>query len=214
MSRILLLTGYDEAFAWLGDKTTVGKRMYARRWGMGFRCADLLPEKMGHGHPSWQKLEHVLRGFEEGYRFVVWMDADTLVTNHGVAPPVMAGVLAASRDWGPAESLQFHFSLGAFCVAAEAMPLVERATFLAKTWMNSQPWDQGAVQQVVRENQAMERLVTILPGRALCAVPQVMGLEGNCNPWQKGDLLAHLTGSRERRELALAAEFAFAWRGL
>lgn len=188
-SDLLVLTGYDDAMAEVGDMTALSKESYARRHGYSFLSNR---RYTSCAHPSWQKL-HFVKLLLPQYAAVLWLDADTLVTN----PEIVADQLAAghkgltvSQDWGLNDGLS-PFSMGNFLLTNDArsyrlLDLVDKRAH----WANTPLWEQSALQEEWRQNPELQSWVQILPPRALNSVPFPTAHD----PWQPGDFLAHFTG--------------------
>lgn len=201
--KTLVLTGYDDGFAWLGDKTLASKEAWARRHGAAFDCV----RKYEPGsHPSWQKLR-VLEVALRTHDVVIWLDADSVVTNPDIPPahflPRAGCALTVSKDWSvydPAHEYR-HFSMGNFCLLGR--PAGRRLIWLAGEkveYRNGGLWEQGALHAVLTEMPSQRRLVDIRPRRELNAVP-VECQPAAVEPWQPGDFLAHLTGADKSTRL-------------
>jgi hypothetical protein len=193
MNRILVLTGYDDAMAEVGDLCAPSRVAYAERRGYSYHCC----RKYEPGsHPSWQKIR-LLRDLLPGHEAVLWLDADTMVTNPEISVEGLAAddrhLLYVSRDWTTCSAADepHHFSMGNFLLrntptTFAVLDLIESRA----EWANVSLWEQSAIQAEHRENPALRRVVRVMPRRVLNSVPYPDAVE----PWAPGDFLAHFTG--------------------
>lgn len=190
--NLLVLTGYDEAMAPVGDLTNPSKEAYARQHGYSFLCNRAYTPDT---HPSWQKIR-LLQDLLPAFDAILWLDADTLVTNPTIGAEHFAGrtgEVIVSRDWSTStdEDAPHHFSLGNFFItncqeSFRILHLMARK----KQWANQPLWEQQALQELHREHEDIRPLVHVLGRRALNSVPYRDAPE----PWQPGDFLCHFTG--------------------
>lgn len=190
--NLLVLTGYDAAMAAVGDLTNPSKEAYARRHGYSFLCNRAYEADT---HPSWQKIR-LLQDLLPCFDAILWLDADTLVTNPAIATEYLTirpGSIIVSHDWSTCtdEDAPHHFSLGNFLITncQESFRLLHLMA-RKKQWANQPLWEQQALQELHRENEEIRPLVHILARRALNSVPYRDAPE----PWQPGDFLCHFTG--------------------
>lgn len=202
---VLVLTGYDDAFAEIGDVTTPGKKVYAERHGYAFECVRDYPTGV---HPSWHKLK-MLQDRIDNFEAIFWMDADSVVTNPTAPTSNFTGatILSASQDWC-AQPDEHHFNakginFGNFIL--KNTPDTQR--WLAMAAMHTQfatrstcCWEQDAVLKCMRDDPWFNSQVTRLHRRTLnavhpeCKLPSITAPD----PWQPGDFLIHLTNVPDR----------------
>lgn len=194
MPQVTIITAHDGnlSFAELSARTY---REYAKRWGYEFVEEKFRPLGPGVAHPSWQKLD-LLCGYLEKLgtaTWIVWVDTDTVVTNHTRPLPFpMDGTwMVVSKDWSDSESL---WSAGVMMIA----PCHASRWFFhlaaAKTkYRNSGCWDQSAMHEVCREHPNYSIGIRVLGRRILQSVPRECS-QGVIDPWQPGDFIAHATG--------------------
>lgn len=195
----ILITGYDDAMREIGDKTSAIMRQYAGRHGMQIQ---VIRKYSPDSHPSWQKVDAVVRAIQAGHN-VLWMDADTVITNMDAAPwKQFKSKLNVSRDWGYDATEKHHFSMGNFFANRDSLMLFSMALKRRKTWANQPLWEQSCFQEMYRTLEEIRSGITIHPRRTFNAVP-IMAQVTAQEPWQKGDWLAHLTGisNEERMEI-------------
>jgi hypothetical protein len=148
-------------------------------------------------HPSWRKLfliESVLTDNMDLGEIVLWVDADTCVTNFEKEIPLLKGesCIGVSRDWDNNSPWSTGVMLIREC--GEAMAIFREAG--VKThWMNRPLWDQGALQEVWR---AREESFLIFPRRTLQSVPSSAG--NVAEPWQPMDWVCHATNVPNKLE--------------
>lgn len=190
--KLLVLTGYDDAIACVGDVTTPSKAAYAAVRGYDFFCErHYTPDS----HPSWQKIR-LLYDLLPRYDAVLWLDADTLVTNPEIrVEDLIAGHsgLVVSRDWSGCSEEDYpkHFSMGNFVFtnSPESFKLLDLMECRTR-WMNQPLWEQQAIQEVFLDTPSIRPYVKILDRRAMNSVPW----RGAESTWQPGDFVCHFTG--------------------
>lgn len=207
--EVLILTGYDDNFAEIGDVCTPSKKAYAERWGYAFECVRDYPRDV---HPSWHKLK-MLNDRIDHYEAIVWLDADSVITNAGINVMGLADktILTASQDWcapadeRPADAKGINF--GNFIL--RNTPDTQRWLSMAAkhtqfAYRSTCCWEQDAVLKCMRDDPWFNIQVTRLPRRALnavhpdCKLPSITAPD----PWQPGDFLIHLTNVPDRAEKA------------
>ncbi len=204
-----LLTGYDDAMSYIGDLTSPLMDRYARLHGMEYKCrrlfGDVAPrlewqEYVDGSHPAWQKIRVVIEAFNDGAGMVMWLDADSVITNPSLEWRSKQSGLHVSRDWG-IEGKASDFSTGNFVAYADTLPLWEEAALRGPEWAHEPLYEQSAVVEMYEELAWVHNLVHIYPRRVLNSVPIEAGFEAVAEPWQPGDFLCHLTNmpSREAR---------------
>ncbi len=77
MSSLCPATMYTSNFSRLGDLCAATLSLYAKRHAASFRV--IIPDACEVKRPaSWHKLELIRQLFQEGFEFVLWIDADAL----------------------------------------------------------------------------------------------------------------------------------------
>lgn len=183
---MILLTGFDDAMKEIGLLTSKRMAEYARKHGLKFECVRDYSEKT---HPSWQKGKLVQERLEYGQ--VLWLDADTVITNMELPPPHPVSGLHVSRDWGTDSEAPNAFSMGNFIACADTFPIWEELEFHESFWGNKPLWEQSCIRQMWEDSEKLRSLVKIHPRWVFNPVPP--DLEGCVSPWREGDWLCHLT---------------------
>lgn len=206
--KTLVLTGADAAMAAVADLTSANHRAYALRHGYEFERVTEYPTGC---HPSWHKLE-LIRDRLPKYERILWLDADSVVTNPTVKIEDIAGEfmgLTVSKDWtypSPEDEIK-HFSLGNFIFAnCQQSAEVLRLASLRTEWMNQPLWEQQAIQEEYRANPEIRDSVQILPRHRLNSVPATRDTTGP-EPWRPGDFLCHMTYLPNETRVAMFPEF-------
>lgn len=198
--KTLVLTAYDDAFAPLGDITTLGKDRYAMRHGYDFRLRRTKPIGLA---PLWWKQELVIEALRE-YEMVLWMDCDVLVTNPYRSIEGLTEGIHLSKDWGQDAITDGHFSCGAYAASHQSLPV-----FLeCESYRNEHPdapfGDQDALRHVYASG-ARKELFRIHSRRAFNAVP-IEVHPSVVEPWEPGDFLCHITMIPLQDRVRLARE--------
>jgi hypothetical protein len=204
----MVLTGYDDNMAEVGYLTSGLMSEYARRQGFEFYRIREYHKLM---HASFQKVESVIHFLVSGFSHVIWIDADTLVTNLDFSPisDCKPG-LNVSRDWGnvnPGAKHDSHFSMGNFVATPEAIPLFKYALNQTQWHWVDPGLEQAAIQEGHDNHQWIRDLVTVHNRRWSNSVDAglVDIIDPKTNrpfhednpvhePWEPGDWLLHLTG--------------------
>ena len=193
MNKYILLTGYDDAMAYIGHLTSPLMLAYASRYGMDFKCTRNYEKD---SHPSWQKVNQILLALSHGYTAVLWLDADTVITNFALAPwKKCASGMHVSQDWGSNAGETHHFSLGNLVAHHDTIPLWEEVLKRTKKWANAPLWEQSCLQELYIEQDWVREKITVLPRRCYNAVPRISSTATVIakEPWLRGDWLCHLT---------------------
>lgn len=202
--KTLILTGCDAGMDSIGTLTAANHRAYAQRHGYQF---ERVTQYEPGSHPSWQKLRLLAERLPKFDR-VMWLDADTVVTNPSVTVADIAQDrhgLIVSTDWTypAAEHAIKHFSMGNFIFTnCEGSFEILRLASLRREWANAKLWEQQAVQEEYLANEGIRAHVHVLPRRALNSVPATPTTTGP-EPWEAGDFLCHMTylGNDERERV-------------
>lgn len=186
MKSSLLLTGYDEKFAPIGELTTPLMRAYAERHGMDFKCQREYPDR----YPAyWQKLVDVVAAFDAGYEQVLWLDADQMITTPSITRWTPFKGFTASRDWGFDATHNVHFSMCGFIATPEARTLFEWCLANESSYAHGEFPDQKPMRELY--SNAL-RLFRILPSFIFNSVPIEIHPTVK-DPWRPGNFAAHLT---------------------
>ena len=180
----LLLTGYNDHFAPLGDLTAPVMLSYAGKCGYDFKCFR---------HPgsaieaTWHKIQATLDGLAH-YDRVLWIDADILITNDTIRHEYDSG-LHFSLDWGRDATERRHFSAGCYLICRNAASMFSEVVAVQEEMMCKGEWEQ----EPLRANYFRhKKLVTIHNRRVFGSVPSGVH-ESVVDPWQPGDWAAHFT---------------------
>lgn len=182
--KTLLLTGYNDTFAPLGELTAPRMLHYASLCGYDFHCFRL------NGTPleaTWQKVGETRRGLLTHER-VLWLDADQVVTNFTIRHEQTKG-FHASLDWGVDATAAHHFSAGAYLACRDAIAIFAELLDVQEVCIGRGEWEQEPLRRLYEHYHS---LITIHERRRFNAVhpdvhPTVV------SPWQPGDWCAHLT---------------------
>lgn len=203
--KILLLTGYDDSLKEIGDITSRVMADYATKHGIDFLRVRQYDCNL---HPSWQKSEHVSRQLQAGYDRVIWLDADTAITNFDVDPfnRAWSAPVHVSCDWGIDATELHHFSMGNFVANRDKRGYwknlwVDFLPSRSKAYANAALWEQEACREYVSAG-VDDRVFFIHNRRTFNAVHADLAPSAP-EPWQEGDWLCHLTGEEITNEKRL-----------
>lgn len=202
----IILTGYTHHIAPIAEFCLPSKQAWAERHGCELRILrdDDFPTE--HGHPSFQKLKWLSIMLSAHHRPVIWLDADSLITNPSITPEsLLPGRMydaAASRDYSDGGRPQYQ--------AWSAGNTAWNPTINAMYWLDLAMCDEGARWGGLWDQDALQRchpigtLLDIRPPRIMNAVLPEFGFEAS---WKPGDFLIHFTGIAPEDRLAAAQKF-------
>jgi hypothetical protein len=206
----LVLTGYDDNGAKIGDLTSDLMAKYAARHGFSFKCNRKYEVDT---FSSWQKLGLVRRELF-GYDLVLWMDMDVVVTNPLVDFRKISEYfegLTFAFDWEYGAPHTDMFSAGVFIAkhCPRSFRFLDEAMTLTKYSKreNYITTDQGALREVYGSSCEWRDCVRVVPHHALNAVPTEVQPK-SIDPWVPGNFLCHLTGIGNDRRVELFHKFA------
>lgn len=190
----LLLTGYNQAMAPIGDLTSPLMLQYANLHGYDFHCSRIFETGC---ESYWQKIWDI-RAFtalsnpiRKNYDRIMWLDADQVITNPQWTPPWESGI-HFSLDWGTDAITDDHFSACGFVVCRDAFGIMSSVAESHYLFREREFPEQMALRNI-RANRIRERRQMFVHARrVLNAVPKEVSEEAP-DPWQKGDFAAHLT---------------------
>lgn len=195
--KTLLFTGYDDAFAPLGDLTAPLMKQYAQLHGYDFgvyRAPTMdVPSAM-----NWVGIHGAKMAIEEGYGRIIYLDADQAVTNLDHLLPLDSNHrIQISLDWGRDVNSWNQFSICGFSATEGALPIFNDALALEPDYRDK-PFPAQAPLRAVAEE--FPFLFGVMARRVFNAVPEEIFPGCVPEPWRAGDWCAHLTHvSLERR---------------
>jgi len=200
--KTLVLSGYDDNMASVGDRCTRTHGDYARRNGF---YHEVVRKYLPGTHPSYQKILLIAERIPL-YDCILWLDADSVVTNPDAFRPgsVVGACMEISIDWCapvPDDLRTLYVSCGNFVFYN-----TDASTRFLETWDRySQPystsrhgcWEQDGLQAAMRSSEWFNRQVFRRPRKTLNSVHRTC-VNGNFPssapmPWEPGDFLLHLT---------------------
>ncbi len=184
---MLLLTGYNDHQAPLGDLTAPLMESYAKRHRLGFRCVRFAATGK---EAYWQKIIETLRAFDEGFDRVFWLDADQAITNMDVKweSAKLHEYLMVSQDWG-SDADRFDFSMCGYIASHRTRDLFEWVNERHDDFINGDFPEQTPMRMICKEQDR----AALASRRDLNAVPDEVSPGNVVEPWQPGDFAAHLT---------------------
>lgn len=201
----IILTGYTHHIAPIAKFCLPSKIELARRHDhelVILRDDDFPRER---GHPSFQKLRWIREFLAGRGKPVIWLDADSLITNPSRDPasllPMPPYALSASLDYtiGDRDAGK----------AWSAGNMAWMPTDSAFTWLDQAMTDEGARwgglwDQDALQNCQPDDVVEIRHPRIMNAVLPEFGFVAS---WKPGDFLIHFTGIAPEDRLAAAQRF-------
>lgn len=154
-------------------------------------------------HPSWQKIDLIKRLLPQ-YDAILWLDADSFVTNPKACPMPAQTAFTISTDWcAPDDQGQRPWiSCGNFWIvnkpeSFEFFKVMEKFK-PHYAYRETCCWEQDAFHQVLWRSSKLRQEVTILPRTAMNSVMcEKEGIQTRYK-YQKGDFLCHLTNVDDR----------------
>lgn len=188
MSGTLLLTGYDERFAPLGELTIDLLHGYALRHDFDFFCQRHYPDCI----PAyWQKIPDTIAGLKSGYDRVFWVDADQMITNPKIGFHGFQSGLSLSQDWGEDATEPGHFSACAYIACRDSLPIFEWIEAHRAKYQDGDFPEQTPMRELYQRPE-FQPMFRIMPRRVFNAVP-IEVHPTVVNPWEPCDWAAHLT---------------------
>lgn len=206
--NILVLSGYDDAMAPIGDRCTVTHKAYAERHGYAH---EVVREYLPTSHPSHQKIR-LLKERIDKFDAILWLDADTVVTFHGLriedAFGMDGNIMDISVDWCAPPEDDDPFPITTSYVSCGNFILwntPDTARFIAEWEAASLPyatrnlccWEQDGLRAAMKQSEWFNKKVERWHRCAFNAVhPTCCNRNfpnGAPKPWKPGDFLLHLT---------------------
>ena len=202
MASILVLTGYDDNMAEVGDRCAASQRAYAERRGYTHETVRTYHDRT---HPSHQKLEFITERISS-YDGIMWMDADTYVTGDMDLEPLRDGhhMMDISIDWCapvPDDLTTTYVSCGNFIVWNKP-----RTDYFLDLWRRHSDryavrsiccWEQDGLRAAMNAIATFNGQVRRHPRRTFNAVHHTCVNRNFPDrapmPWEPGDFLLHLT---------------------
>jgi len=199
----LVLTGYTDAYAPLGELTAPRWREYCDRHGYRFK---LVRDYSPPNHPCTEKLRHIVEALPTTDT-LFWIGCDCLPTNPSIPLPVTLGQfeIALSRDW------YWGAKLGSTdAILVRNTPLM-LSLFRDAYALPQKPcvggYDLTALAQCFARNPEYSKRLVILPARRFQAVPRECGFPNNSDPWAPGDFVMHVTGIPLEKRIEIARKY-------
>lgn len=184
-SKVCLVMAYDDGARDFGDISSGVNLRYCRGQRYDFRFYAKGFDKIRH--PSWSKILFVREALRD-YDWVMWMDADAIVTDHG-------------------KGLDYYMKLGGVLTIGEDLPKwgLNAGVFLLRKCDPAFKWldEVWETPKFVRVNHEQERIVELAPkmGSNVVVYPP-RALQGFAATheypekfiWRSGDFIAHCLG--------------------
>lgn len=214
----VLFTGYDDAYAGLARLTVPLIERYAVTAGMDFISYTSPPPGL---NIYWTGLARGLELLRSGYRKIVYLDVDQVITNEFAMPWFdvgHSGFHASQALGGYVEP--WDVCLGGFVAHQNCVGLFEDVLTMEPDWQDkplqaTAPFCARLKQMVAAQPRiALERtltgyricsLINVHGRRLFNAVPQDAFEFALQDPWQAGDWCAHLTRIPMEQRLDLFA---------
>lgn len=198
--RYLILSGANKAQEDILFATNEGREALSIYWGWSLLTATE-KDYIHHYHPSWQKVD-IIKAVLPYYDAVLWLDADSFVTNPKVCPPPAPTAFTISEDWcAPEKANKPWISCGNFWIRnkPEAFQFFEQMERFKSIYANRTVccWEQDAFHQVLWTS-PLKSEVTILPRTAMNSVKCAKEGISERYQYERGDFLCHLTNVPDR----------------
>lgn len=164
------------------------KESYCKKYGYKFVCADKTLDTSRH--PAWSKILLALETFNDPEcKWVVWLDADTLIMNKGI--PLSDFIdpnynLIISQDWNGINSGVF------FIKNCEWSKQLLKQAYNHTEFLNHHWYEQLALIREINKPE-FTPLVKVVPQRFFNAYPIESAASLN-STFQPGDFLIHFAG--------------------
>lgn len=215
--RGILYTGYDAPYAELAAITVPRMAEWAKRRDMDFVFWEDTPPVGLNIY--WTGVAQGLGLLRENYDFVMYLDADQLITNYDVEfKDDLTRGFHASKDWGEDTIEPWQFSACGFIAGHSCIPLFERVLELEPEFRDKPFQEQAPLQAVVkamlegvplvekRPGDPQRGFINIHPRRVFNAVPDTVCPGKVPEPWNISCFSAHLTMAPMERRIEIAKE--------
>lgn len=142
-----------------------------------------------------------------GYKRVICLDADQLITNLEIDfKDIPYSGFHASKDWGNDAIEPWHFSMCGFIAHSDCIPLFEHVLKMEPEWRDKPFPEQGPFRHVVMEmmqdlphmrelmrGESHVGFINIHPRKKFNCVPDEVCPGNVPEPWKEGDFAAHIT---------------------
>ena len=200
--RVAILTGANKTQEEILFATHEGKAALSDYFGWDLITATD-KNYASHPHPSWQKID-LIRQKLHAYDAILWLDADSFVTNPKACPMPSETAFTISADWcepTPINPSKRWISCGNFWTVnkPEAWQYFEHMEKFKSIYANRSCccWEQDAFHQVLWRSK-LGREVTILPRTAMNSVKCSKEGISTRHVYEVGDFLCHLTNVPDR----------------
>jgi len=204
--RICLYTGFNKDYAELAKLTIPRMVACAARHRIDFREFH---EPPGGLSIYWTGVCRGLELFDLGYNYVIYLDADQLITTPAKFPLFGSG-FHIGRDWGTDATDPLHVSACGFQCDWAAAPILQHALDLESEWSDEAFPEQAQLREALAiatsGPRAVKEGITLHPRRVYGSVPDAVAPGNVPEPWQPGDFAAHLTMVPMDRRIELAKE--------
>jgi hypothetical protein len=198
--RYLIVSGANKAQEDILFATNEGREALSKHSGWGLLTATE-KDYIQPYHPSWQKID-VIKAVLPYYDAVLWLDADSFVTNPKACPMPAETAFTISEDWcAPDTSDKPWISCGNFWTRnkPEAFEFFEQMEKYKSVYAfrDCCCWEQDAFHQVLWKS-PLKSEVTILPRTAMNSVKCKKEGISTRHQYERGDFLCHLTNVPDR----------------
>jgi len=190
MTRTVLFTGYDSAYAELANLTLPLMQDYADRHDIDFKSWSAPPPGL---NIYWTGVARGLQLLED-YDRIIYLDCDQMITNHERPPTFDPGYgFWCSKDWGYDAVERWHFSACGWIAHSDCIPMLRSVMAMEPEWRDKPFQEQGPWREWMRTQSPDNLYININPRRLFNAVPDQICPGQVPEPWQPGDFAAHLT---------------------
>lgn len=208
-SATCVFSGADKNYMPLAELTFPAMFTWAMAHRYQFKGFMSMPEP--HLNQYWTGVAWGLKLLRAGYRRVIYLDADQLITNFSRDfKHIPYSGFHASKDWGNDATEPWHFSMCGFIAHEDCIPLFEAVLAMEPEWRDQPFQEQGPFREQVRQMfEANDTgLIHIHPRKVLNCVPDQI-LPGEIpEPWSEEDFAAHLTMVPIEQRIQLVKKFS------
>lgn len=220
-SSIALVTSYPPRWRPLVAITNKLKGEYAQRWGYHFFTdeSELVHELLDgrrvpiRGFAKFNLIEYFLR--HGTYDWVIWLDADLLITNRSIRIEDLTGAVPTNKDIVLGYDTNGHHSTVFFVRNTQrARDFIWACNNAGRSMFIEHPWHEMEAMRYFLQTPPYNTIAHYLSAKRLCPIlheeyrphiPADIGLEYK---WEPGDWALHLSAMSLEKRVELAEKYA------
>lgn len=212
--EVVVYSGVDDSYAELAVITFPLMESWAHKHGATFIGFRQPPKDL---NPWWFGIGYGLELLRDGYKRIIRLDADQVITNADKWFDEIPFVgFHIGKDWGYDAIEPWHVSTCGFIAHQNCIPFFKSVLDMEPEWRDKPFQEQGPLREVIRRMMSdlphmtmidpgvkYTGLINIHPRKLFNSVPEEVCPGKIPEPWAKGDLTCHITMLPMDERLAL-----------